>query len=247
MLTQLSSIAGTHTTSATTSLLFHHLLHSPHVLEACVSEIDKSLPPLVEGKTAYSVADVESSLPYLRQCVRENFRITPVFTMPLARRIQAPQGLLVGGQLIPRGVCKMLVKHQVLHQRESEMTDKLQTSIAVCNHAFHHNPNVWGDDHMTFDPSRWDRPEINARARYLMHFGLGGRQCIGKTIAQTNIYKLSSTLLKKYRFELADSEEAAAAARGEYVGIIPVMNSVGISDLRDPLVVKAALRCPSSI
>jgi cytochrome P450 len=127
------------------------------------------------------------------------------------------------------------------------MTDKLQTSIAVCNHAFHHNPNVWGDDHMTFDPSRWERPEINARARYLMHFGLGGRQCIGKTIAQTNIYKLSSTLLKKYRFELADSEEAAAAARGEYVGILPVMNSVGISDLRDPLVVKAALRSPSSI
>lgn len=142
---------------------------------------------------------------------------------------------------------KVLVKHPALYQKGSEMTDRVQTSIAVCNHAFHHNPNVWGDDHMIFDPSRWDRPATNARARYLMHFGLGGRQCIGKTIAQTNIYKLTSTLLRRYRFELADSEEAAAAVRGEYAGTIPLMTSVGISDLKNPLMVKAALRIPSSI
>lgn len=95
---------------------------------------------------------------------------------------------------------------------------------------------------MVFDPARWDRPEVNARARYLMHFGLGGRQCIGKTVAQTNIYKLSSTLLSRYHFELADSTEAASAARGEFKGVLPAMQSVGISDLEGPLMVRAGFR-----
>ena len=85
---------------------------------------------------------------------------------------------------------------------------------------------------MTFDPSRWDDADTNARARYLMHFGLGGRQCIGKTVAQTNIYKLSSTLLREYAWELADPAETAAVLRGEFKGTLPSMVSVGTSDLR---------------
>jgi hypothetical protein len=73
-------------------------------MEKCVSEIDAQLPTLSETQPAYLFADVETSLPYLRQCVKENFRITPVFTMPLARRIMAPQGAMIGGERIPFGV-----------------------------------------------------------------------------------------------------------------------------------------------
>ncbi|CAN9233891.1 unnamed protein product [Alternaria alternata] len=171
-------IAGTHTTSASTSLLFYHLLEAPQIMAKCVTEIDSQLPALCEDKPAYTLAEVEASLPFLRKCVKENFRDTPVFTMPLARRVLTPEGVTIGGEYIPFG-----------------------TSIAVCNHAFHHNPAVWGDDHAIFDPDRWDQPETAARGRYLMHFGLGGRQCIGKTLAQTNIYKLTSTLLREFAFE----------------------------------------------
>lgn len=75
-----------------------------------------------------------------------------------------------------------------------------------------------------------------------MHFGLGGRQCIGKTIAQTNIYKLVSTLLREFEFELADPQETLAVGQGAFIGRIPSMVSVGISDLEAPLMVKATLR-----
>lgn len=70
----------------------------------CVAEIDSKLPDLGITQSAYPVTVAEASLPYLRNCVKENFRITPVFTMPLARRVMAPEGVTIAGQHIPRGV-----------------------------------------------------------------------------------------------------------------------------------------------
>lgn len=75
-----------------------------------------------------------------------------------------------------------------------------------------------------------------------MHFGLGGRQCIGKTVAQTNIYKLASTLLQEFDFCLADGDERKAVSRGDYRGVLPPLISVGISDLEGPLMVTAKRR-----
>ena len=105
------SIAGTHTTSATTALLFYHLLHAPEIMAQCIAEIDANLPPLDPNHPAYSVTTVESSLPYLRQCIRENFRITPVFTMPLARRVVEPRGITIAGRHIKQGVSILLTIH----------------------------------------------------------------------------------------------------------------------------------------
>ncbi|KAH7130960.1 putative benzoate 4-monooxygenase cytochrome P450 [Dactylonectria macrodidyma] len=212
-------IAGTHTTSATTTLLLYHLLHAPEILAKCVSEIDSNLTPLDADQPAYSVTEAETSLPYLRQCVRENFRLTPVFTMPLARRVVAPEGVVIAGRHIKQG-----------------------TSVAICNHAFHHNPEVWGEDHNVFRPGRWEAPEMAQRARLLMHFGLGGRQCLGKAVAQTNIYKLASTLLRHFEFQLADAEEREDVSSGKFHGLVPEMISVGISDLKHPLLVTAKVR-----
>ncbi|KKY26388.1 putative benzoate 4-monooxygenase cytochrome p450 [Diplodia seriata] len=99
-------IAGTHTTSATTALLFHHLLHAPAALSKCVAEIDANLPPLLStAAAAYPAALASSALPYPRACVRENFRITPVFTLPLARRVTAAaEGITIAGRHVPQGV-----------------------------------------------------------------------------------------------------------------------------------------------
>lgn len=70
----------------------------------CVTEIDCHLPALCEDKPAYALAEVEAALPFLRKCVKENFRDTPVFTMPLARRVLTPEGITIGGEYIPFGV-----------------------------------------------------------------------------------------------------------------------------------------------
>ncbi|RNJ56533.1 hypothetical protein D7B24_007138 [Verticillium nonalfalfae] len=209
-------IAGTHTTSATTALLFCNLLRNPEALAACTREVSDSLPLLDDDRPACSVTQVETHLPYLRACVRENFRLTPVFSMPLERHVTEPEGVFISGRHIQQGMV-----------------------VAVCNHAFHHNPRVWGDDHDVFDPSRWDDDATATRARYLMHFGLGSRQCIGKTLALSNVYKLAATLLREFEFEIANAEERQAAARGGFRGKLPEMISVGVSDLKGPLMVTA--------
>jgi cytochrome P450 len=73
-------------------------------MDKCVAEVDANLPALEIGQEAYSVTTAEASLPYLKNCVKENFRITPVFTMPLARRVMSPEGIVIAGNHIPQGV-----------------------------------------------------------------------------------------------------------------------------------------------
>lgn len=77
-----------------------------------------------------------------------------------------------------------------------------------------------------------------------MHFGLGGRQCIGKTIAMANIYKMTSMLLQHFDLELSDAKEAEKVKADVYRSKLPDLVSVGISDLEHPLMVKATMRYP---
>lgn len=69
-----------------------------------VDEIESTLPPLSDDQIAYPIQGLESSLIYLMACVRENFRISPVLTMPLWRRVGRPDGLEVKDYYAPDGI-----------------------------------------------------------------------------------------------------------------------------------------------
>lgn len=73
-------------------------------MKQCISELDANLPALDADQAAHPITEIESALPYLRNCVKESFRLTPVFTMPLARRITAPEGLTIEGHHFEAGV-----------------------------------------------------------------------------------------------------------------------------------------------
>jgi hypothetical protein len=79
-----------------------------------------------------------------------------------------------------------------------------------------------------------------------MHFGLGGRQCVGKTIALTNIYKLASTLLREFEFELVVSDKDTPGGEdgtGKCTGgHMPELVSVSVSDLKYPLMARVKYR-----
>jgi hypothetical protein len=67
-----------------------------------VREIDQTLPGTVE--VAYPVDGLEQKLTYTMACIQENFRINPVFTMPLTRKVTAQSGMTIDGYYVPNGV-----------------------------------------------------------------------------------------------------------------------------------------------
>ena len=100
-------VAGSHTTSGTLTLFFYHLLHNPDVRRRLEEELCQKLPNIEHG--AYPFPGLEKMLPFMTACIRENFRHTPVFTMPLTRTVMDNAGMIIDGEWIPRGVSDFAV------------------------------------------------------------------------------------------------------------------------------------------
>jgi cytochrome P450 len=97
-------VAGSHTTATTMTFLFYHLLHSPRVMEKLVQELDASNPG-----TRLSSMEGMTENAYFQACIKENLRYTPVFVMPLPRRVP-DGGREIAGEMIPAGVIPQLVR-----------------------------------------------------------------------------------------------------------------------------------------
>lgn len=100
-------VAGSHTTSGTLTLFFYHLLHNPDIRQRLEDEICQKLPAIEHG--AFSFSGLEKMLPFMTACIRENFRHTPVFTMPLTRTVMDRAGILINGEWIPQGVSDLTI------------------------------------------------------------------------------------------------------------------------------------------
>ncbi|CAI7588424.1 unnamed protein product [Penicillium pancosmium] len=94
-------VAGSHSTSGTLTLLLWNLIQSSELLAATTKEIQDSLGPLGVGQIFYPIKGLEASLMYTMACAKENFRLNPVFTMPLWRRVGLPGGVDIGKHHIP--------------------------------------------------------------------------------------------------------------------------------------------------
>ncbi|TVY16709.1 Pisatin demethylase [Lachnellula arida] len=181
-------VAGSHSTSGTLGFLFWHLLHNRDVLDKVVQELDTSLGPLSGNQVGYSIKGLEGEIPYTMACARENFRIHPVFSMNLWRRVNM-YGAEIGEFIVPHG-----------------------TNVCISNYALHHNPDIWGADHNTYRPDRW--LEGKANTSNLIPFSVGHRMCIGKNLAMTNILKTTSTLLAMFEFETLSNQPARLLSSG---------------------------------
>ena len=107
-------------------------------------------------------------------------------------------------------------------------TDNLQTAVSIVNWCLHRNPRIWGHDSDKFNPERFLKGDANANL--LMPFGTGHRACIGRNVATVSMWKLITTLLRNYSFEVADPQERLEVL------------SVGLSEKKGPLMVKISKR-----
>jgi benzoate 4-monooxygenase len=74
-------------------LLFSHLIRNPETLNEVTQELDSNL--FNNMGRAISYENLEKDLPYTLACIYENFRINPVFSLPLPRKTMTPGGLVI--------------------------------------------------------------------------------------------------------------------------------------------------------
>lgn len=177
-------VAGSHTTAASAAILFWYLIRNSEILQRLREELD-AVPAPPDGTACYPFSSV-SNLPYLQACIAENFRISPVFSMPLPRFVPLG-GKVIAGEFIPEG-----------------------TEVSISNHVLHHDPDVFGDNLETYVPERWLDPTYD-KSSLLMPFGAGHRACIGRNIATTEIHKLVASLLERFDFEIVLEDPAEKA------------------------------------
>ena len=184
-------VAGSHTTYGPLVMLFKHSFERPDVRDHVCHELDENLPSTTAGVSPYM--GLESKLPYLSAAMKESFRLTRVFQLPLPRVIP-PGGQTMGGQQLPGSIV-----------------------VSSINYCIGHNSDICGNDVGEFDPDRWIKGE-RADPNMLMACGAGHRACIGR-----NMWKVSATLLRNYEFVLVAGTtggkiEMCASGFAELVG-----------------------------
>lgn len=175
--------AGSDTTSTALTAIFYFLHKHPQTLAKLHEEIDTAF---AEGRVTYPIRFKDSNkLPYLRAVVNEATRLHPSIGLSLPRLVP-PGGADICGKYFPGGY-----------------------EVGINAAVIQMDRKVFGDDADQFVPERWIRDGERATARmerHILQFGYGKRICMGKNIANTEMYKLLPTLLHKYNFELTGNK-----------------------------------------
>lgn len=195
-----------------------------------VSELDRELQDV--QTEVIPIEGLEARLPYTMACINENFRINPVFTMPLPREVMAPEGAVIDGHIIPRhvSICHLFISLSFGAIRLLILSTNIQTTVFCQNHVVHHNASIWGPDHNVFKPERFLGPHSEHYKRYLTPFSIGHRMCIGRNLAMMNILKVTTTLLRRYDIVMENPKEKIVSV------------SVGISEKEGPLMCRVRKR-----
>lgn len=168
-------LAGSDTVSITLRSIVYYLSKNVSVQTRLQEEIDAAE---LDFPVSWSKAQ---DLTYLDTVVREALRVHPPTSIFL-ERIVSPAGLsLPDGRTLNPG-----------------------TIVSMNSWTINQNEDVFGPDAATFNPDRWLKSEneteegFQARIRRMkkadMAFGHGVRSCLGKPIANMEIYKLIPTL-----------------------------------------------------
>nr|QST15014.1 CYP4AP1 protein [Diaphanosoma celebensis] len=116
-------------------------------------------------------------LKYLECCIKETLRLYP--SVPVFIRC-AKADISLGGYRFPEGC-----------------------NVVLSSYALHRNPKIYSDP-LTFDPDRFSIKRSIGRHPYAyIPFSAGPRNCIGQRFAMAEEKVILSTLLRRFKFELA--------------------------------------------
>jgi len=172
--------AGVDTTSTAVINCLYHMGLNPDKQSKLRDEIKKILPNVDSKLTSDSL----HSMPYLRACMKEAFRLTPLTNGNFR---SAGRDLVIRGYRIPKGTdvatVNMLVQVEEEHFAQSKK----------------------------FIPERWlknkqgtvdECPMTKATNPFIyMPFGFGARSCIGKRFAEMEMEVMLARLIREFTIE----------------------------------------------
>ncbi|KAL8570718.1 hypothetical protein ACOMHN_039153 [Nucella lapillus] len=177
--------AGTETTSTAIQWTLLFFLHHPHVQDRCFQEISEVMGP----HRPPSMSD-RPQLTYLEATMWEVLRKGDI--VPLSLQHATACDVTFRGYVIPKGAMVITSLSSVLQ-----------------------DPEIWGDPEK-FRPERFiDSDGKLLRPEELIPFGIGRRVCLGKSIAQMELFLYLATLIQHFRF-LPPEEGQLPSLEGVY-------------------------------
>lgn len=173
----------------TTAIAMAHLIHSMLTHPAAYVKLrDEVLAAFADGTLGAEVRYLDClKLPYLNACIRESSRFTPAGSLGFPRHVPSEGATLPDGTFLPGG-CTVWVNQDCVHR----------------------DPEVFGEHVDEFRPERWlaveteasDVDRVKKMERYSFGFGAGSRMCVGRHLANMEIYKVMPALMRDYEMEL---------------------------------------------
>ncbi|XP_075037148.1 sterol 26-hydroxylase, mitochondrial-like isoform X2 [Mixophyes fleayi] len=161
-------LAGVDTTSNTISWALYHLSRDMEVQNALYQEIMSVIP----GENIPS-REAIANMPLLKAVIKETLRMYPV--VPTNSRIAVEKEMIIGDYYFPKGTLFTLCSYQIGRDEKN-----------------FREPNK-------FIPQRWFREQKEKNNPYSsIPFGHGVRACVGRRLAELEMYMIISSVLKKY-------------------------------------------------
>ncbi|KAK0492671.1 cytochrome P450 monooxygenase [Armillaria luteobubalina] len=177
-------IAGSDTTSNSTSAIIYYLARTPMVQEKLQKELDENLDSDI------ATAQQVKNLSYLHACVNEGLRLHSTSALGLPR-VVPKGGMMILGKYFPTG-----------------------TVVSVPSYTIHRDPTVWGDDVEEYRPERWFECDSAAILKTFNPFSVGPRACVGRNLATLELHIIIASILRRFHFVLEKPEEPLQVKEG---------------------------------